>query len=439
MNNLVLSTIEKYNLLNKGDKVIVALSGGADSVTLLDLLYRIKDSYNLTIYSAHLNHNIRGDEAKRDEDFCKSLCQSYNIELFVKSVDIKSLAQKNKISEELCGRNARYDFFAELSQKLGAKIATAHTASDNIETMLFNIARGSSLRGLGGIAPKRDNIIRPLIECTRTQIENYCTENSLDFVLDSTNLSDDYTRNSIRHKVVPPLKSIVNPSLELATLRFSENAREITQYLDKQTNLALKECEVKYGYDCKKLLSLDVAILKNALVVICKAMADFSPEYRHISLMMDILKNDGAVNLTQGYKAVAKQGIFRITKDKASVLNPIALTNDLVFKYNSKTYTIKETPLQDKTDYISACWLDKNAEFRTRRQGDKFTYKNRKITKPLRKVFNEMKIPSEIRDSLVVLATDSTILWCEGIGTSLEADTDCIDKRLYINISSADN
>ena len=225
MNKTFIQTIEKYKLLQNGDKVIVALSGGADSVTLLDMLNSVKEIYNLTIYASHINHGLRGEEADRDENFCKILCKIYNTELFVKKADIKILAKEQKISEELCGRNVRYSYFEELSQNLSAKIATAHTASDNIETLLFNITRGSSVTGAGAITPKRGNIIRPLIMLTREDIEQYCEQNNLEYVTDSTNLTDDYTRNKIRHQVIPVLKQI-NPQLELSAFHFSESARE---------------------------------------------------------------------------------------------------------------------------------------------------------------------------------------------------------------------
>ena len=205
MNNLVLHTIENHGMLQKNDRVIVALSGGADSVTLLDILNSVKEKYNLTIFLAHINHGLRGDEADRDENFCRELSQKYNAEIFVKKANVKELAKQQKISEELCGRNVRYSFFEELADKLNAKIATAHTASDNAETLLFNIARGSSVAGVASIPPIRGRIIRPLIEVTRTRIEQYCSEHNLNYVTDSTNLTDDYTRNNIRHNVIPLL------------------------------------------------------------------------------------------------------------------------------------------------------------------------------------------------------------------------------------------
>lgn len=436
MNNLAAETIKKYNLLQSGDRVVVALSGGADSVTLLDMLNSIKEQYNLTIYAAHLNHNLRGEEADRDESFCKILCKKYNIELFVKSIDIKLLSKKQKVSEELCGRNARYEFFDELSQKLGAKIATAHTASDNAETLLFNIARGTSVKGLSAIPPKRGNIIRPLIELTRTQIEEYCSNNNLDFVTDSTNLSDDYTRNSIRHNIIPKLKEI-NPRLEMSVMHLSENARELSEYINRQTEIALSDCKSDYGYSCEKLLLLDSVILKNALVTVCKSEAVIMPEYRHIRLLLDIIEKGGAVDLSDKVTAVSKQGVFRIVCSEIDeCFEPVILAADIKFEHKNKIYSVtKINSSGENNNSVSYEYVSQNAVFRTRRQGDRFTYPKRKVTKPLRKVLNEQKIPSEIRDKLLVLAIDSTVLWCENIGVSLEGTINNSDKELLIEIN----
>lgn len=434
MNNIIISTIEKFSLIENGDNIIVALSGGADSVALLHTLISLKEKYNLTIYAAHLNHNIRGEEAKRDESFCKILCRNYNIKLFVKSLNVRELAKQQKISEELCGRNERYSFFAELSAQLNAKIATAHTASDNAETLLFNIARGSSIKGLSAIPPKRDNIIRPLIEVSRTQIEDYCTEHKLDYVTDSTNLSDEYTRNKIRHNVIPQLKS-VNTQLENTISRLSESAREISAYIDKQTIIALKGCKTQYGYSCTELLKCDTAILKNAIIILCKKYAGFNPESRHIDLILGIIKNGGAVNLADNCKAVAKQGIFRIfTDDNNSEFVPIKISNNLCFEYNNKTYNVTENNSDtENKNSVSSNILNTNAVFRTRKEGDKFTYPKRNITKPLRKALNENKVPSELRDKLIVLADGNTILWCEKVGYSQQGK-DNSAKELYIYI-----
>ncbi len=442
MNNAVISTIEKYDMLKNGDSVVIALSGGADSVTLLDIINSVKKKYNIKIYAAHLNHNIRGAEAERDERFCVNLCKNYNIRLFVKSVDIKSIASEQKISEELCGRNERYSFFEQLSEELNAKIATAHTASDNAETLLFNLARGASVKGLAAIPPVRGNIIRPLIELTRSQIEVYCKDNGLKYVTDSTNLTDVYTRNRIRHNVIPELRR-VNAGLEHSVLRLSEGAREISDYLDRQTDIALEQCMVEFGYRCDKLVELDRVLLKNALAMICKREANFSPESKHIELMIEIVRCSGAVNLCKKFRAVSKQGILRIVPANDSTeANSCAgtamfkLKNNLSFDFDGKKYELTENNSdKENKNSVSSDLILKNAVFRTRREGDRFTYPKRNVTKPLRKVLNEMKIPSEIRDRILVLAVDSTVLWCENIGVAEQGKNNS-DKELIINIKN---
>lgn len=436
MNNLVLAAIEKYNMISTGDRVVVALSGGADSVSLLDALCSLKEKYNLTIYAAHLNHNLRGEEAERDENFCKILCENYEVELFIKSIDIHTLANEQKISEELCGRNERYKFFDELSVRLNAKIATAHSASDNAETLIYNIARGSSVRGLSAIPPKRGRIIRPLIEVSRAQIEEYCKQKGLAFVTDSTNLTDDYTRNRIRHSVMGTLRDI-NPQLEQSVSQLSESAREVTDYLNKQAQAALDKCKTQFGFSCKMLLQLDTAVLKHSLVLLCERTAKLTPEHRHIELMIKILNNGGAVNLSSKFIAVSKQGIFRIISvNDNEEFKPVSVSENFSINYNGKIYSItKQNSNKENKNSVSIDSIDKGAVFRTRKEGDKFTYPRRKVTKPLRKVLNEMKIPSEQRDNLLVLAIDNTILWCENIGASEDGKNDS-DKELNIKIES---
>ena len=423
MNKTFIQTIEKYKLLQNGDKVIVALSGGADSVTLLDMLNSVKEIYNLTIYASHINHGLRGEEADRDENFCKILCKIYNTELFVKKADIKILAKEQKISEELCGRNVRYSYFEELSQNLSAKIATAHTASDNIETLLFNITRGSSVTGAGAITPKRGNIIRPLIMLTREDIEQYCEQNNLEYVTDSTNLTDDYTRNKIRHQVIPVLKQI-NPQLELSAFHFSESARETAEYINIQTDKAIENAKCEYGYNCKSLLNNSNAILKNTVSLICKKHSGITPEYKHIELILEVLHNNGAVSIGNGYNAVSKQGILRIIGNVENEnCNPILLKGDTTFN----NYTIK----------IDNSLSENKITLRTRNNTDKFTYFKRNITKPLRKVMNEMKIPSELRDNLILIAEDETVLWCELIGYSKQGEHYKKSNQLLIEVKDA--
>ena len=170
MTNLIKHTIDEYGMIDRGDTVIVALSGGADSVCLLHNLNSIKDELNLKLMACHVNHHLRGEESDRDMKFCCELCRQNDIEIFVKEYNIDALSKKMKLSHEECGRKLRYEYFNSLVEKYNCKIATAHNADDNLETVVYNMTRGASLRGLSGIPRVRGSIIRPLINSTREEI-----------------------------------------------------------------------------------------------------------------------------------------------------------------------------------------------------------------------------------------------------------------------------
>lgn len=425
MINAVLRTIERYCMLQNGDTVIVALSGGADSVALLHILYSIKERYNLTLYAAHLNHQLRGDEAERDENFCKILCEKYNIRLFVKRAAVKTLAAEQKISEELCGREERYQFFEALSKNFDAKIATAHTAADNAETLIFNLVRGAGMSGMAGIPPKRGNIIRPLIEQTRENIERYCERNALRYVTDSTNLQDDYTRNRIRHGIIPALKTL-NPQFEAAALRLTQSARDTGDFLKKTALDALKKAKLDFGYDAKLLLQNDQAVLHAAIIAFCRREANIIPEQKHVLLIEKILQNGGAVALGGGYTVLCRQDIVRVIQPKTITpdkFQEIAFNKDISFACGKKLITAG----MKQADIANHQFV-----FRTRQSGDRFTYPKRNVTKPLRKVFNEQKIPGELRDNMILLCEGSTVLWCEKLGFSKTGEE--LKKALEITI-----
>lgn len=426
MSNPFLQAISEYDLIHHGDRITVALSGGADSVSLLHMLVELRKEYDLMITAAHVNHMMRGIESDGDELFCKNLCKKLGVELFVKRADVPKLAKEQKISSELCGRNVRYEFFEKLSQKLGSKVATAHTLSDCAETLIFNLARGTSLSGLCSIPPKRDFVIRPLILCTEEYIREYCAQNLLEYVTDSSNLTDDYTRNRIRHNVIPLLKEI-NPQFENAVKRLSDDAKDACSFIDSKAKIAIESSKTEFGWNVEKLMSLDRTVRSNAISQICKSQGVKSLENTHIRLIEDKLKNGGAVDLCGGYKAVVSQKIFRIIRsDDEQISDKELKLSDLqngIYEFAGKKYSVKEINADDisKEELSTLVSIDvKNAGavLRTRRAGDKFTFCGRNITKPLRKAMNELKIPAEARDKILVLAIDNTVLWCENIGAS---------------------
>jgi len=201
-----LATLKKHRLIDSGDRILVALSGGADSVTLLRLLHSVSDKYGITIGAAHVNHMLR-KTADRDMHFCENLCASLGIHLDILTVDIKKAAKEEGISEELCARNARYAFFDSLGYD---KISTAHNKNDNAETILFNFMRGAQAGGLCGIPYKRGNIIRPLLDVKKEDIIGFCRDNGYEFVTDETNLKQIYTRNKIRLSLIPEIEKSFN-------------------------------------------------------------------------------------------------------------------------------------------------------------------------------------------------------------------------------------
>ena len=234
MRHKVLQTIQRYQMVQKGDHVVVAFSGGVDSSALLTLLWQLREELSITVSACHLNHHLRGEESNRDEAFVRQFCTEHHIELSVREIDAQRLAKEQGKSVEALSRQERYRFFEETAQEFGTstKIATAHNLNDNAETLLFYLARGTGLNGLGAIPPVRGNIIRPLIECSREEIENFCDEQNILFVTDSTNLTDLYTRNRIRHRIMPEMQQL-NPAFLKSILHLSVTAQAENQLLDQ--------------------------------------------------------------------------------------------------------------------------------------------------------------------------------------------------------------
>lgn len=276
----VKSTIKKYDLIKNGDNIVVGVSGGPDSMTLLNVLINLKENLNLKITVAHINHMIR-QEAEEETKYVQNFCKQRDIECFVKREKVEELAKNNKIGTEEAGRKLRYSFFEEVLEKVNAnKIATAHTANDNSETVLMNIIRGSGTSGLKGIEPIRENkFIRPLIECTREEIEEYCEEKKLQPKIDKSNSENIYTRNKVRNMLLPYIKENFNPNIVNSLNRLSELAREENLFLEKKVEEAYKqvlieECIGKQAVRVKSKIILDLKkfnkqdlVIKNRLML----------------------------------------------------------------------------------------------------------------------------------------------------------------------------
>ncbi len=254
MEEKVLETIKKYSMLSKGNKVVVAVSGGPDSMTLLNALYNLKEQLGIELFVAHVNHMIR-DVADSETEYVKEFCDGKKINCFIKKVDVLKIAEQERISTEEAGRNIRYAFFDEIYNKVNAdKIAIAHNANDNAETVLMNIMRGTGISGLKGIEPVRaGKFIRPLIEIERVDIEKYCNEKNLNPKYDESNYENVYTRNKIRNELIPIIQKEFNPSIIRALNRLSNLSMQENEFIN---NLVVKE----YENVLKKHNSIDVNI-----------------------------------------------------------------------------------------------------------------------------------------------------------------------------------
>ena len=395
----VVSTIEKHRMLEKGDNVAVGFSGGADSVCLLHILYMLRERYELNITACHVNHMLRGNEADRDEQFCRDFCARYGIKLEVLRVDVADIAEKSKESIELCARKIRYKFFEDNAGQNG-RIATAHTLSDSLETAVFNMLRGTALKGLCGIPEIRGKIIRPLIECTRQEIEEYCKENNLYFVTDFTNNTDEYARNRIRHHIIPKMQMESN-SLYTSYLSMHNALSRDENFLDEYADRILKEITLKSGYDVKKLSSEHDSIIVRCLAKLFTQYA-VPVDTAKLELACNAVKNGGRINLKPNVYLNVNKSILTIDEEipQEYFEIPLELGKEIevikekgIFSTSFNVESSKKINRNLLKNYIDCDKMGHNVVVRQRRDGDSVRLFYNGMTKTLKKLFNERRIP----------------------------------------------
>ena len=301
MEEKVLETIKKYNLIEEGDNIVLAVSGGPDSMAMLNILNDLKKKkiINFNFCVAHVNHMIR-KEAKEDELYVRKYSAKNGIPFYSKSIDVKKLANNNKTGTEEAGRYARYRFFDEILEKTGSnKISIAHNKNDKAETIIMNIFRGSGITGLKGIEAKRGKYIRPLIECERFEIENYCEEKKLKPRIDKTNFENIYTRNKIRNIVIPYIEKEFNPNIIETLNRLSEVVLDEENYienvlLDTFKELLISEKEDEIVLDLKKFNEQEKVIKSRIILYTITRLFGSSKEISkvHIDDVIKLCENN---------------------------------------------------------------------------------------------------------------------------------------------------
>lgn len=445
MNDKVLKAIKEYNMIADGDTIVVGVSGGADSISLLHFLHNhLKKVMNINVIAAHINHCLRGAESDRDEQYVREFCRKNGIELHVAVIKIDQEAAKDGIGIEECGRKKRYEFFNSIVTNRNFKIATAHTLSDSIETVIMNMCRGTGLHGMCGIPPVRENIIRPLILSTRQDVEYYCRENHLDYVTDSSNLSREYTRNMIRLDVIPVFKSI-NPLFETSMSRTIQQLMQDDMYFNDIVNNEVRKAKQGDSYDINKINCLPDAIKYRVLIKIISLYCNERIEKKHIDLIVESLKEgNGAVNIPGNYYVAIRNGLLNVSQRlNFKKQNKAKINNKEILTGNRKKFIIKEISIKEYLDkykinklLFNICFdydtISNGIVFRSRKAGDKFAPANRGITKTLKNLFNEKKIAPEIRDDITIISDDKKILWIEGIGPSELSKVTDKTKRVAI-------
>ncbi len=449
-----IKALTRWQMLNRGDTVVVGVSGGADSMALLHLLHALTPEYGLTLLVCHVNHGIRGQEAQRDERLVADYCAQLGIVCEVVHADVPTLAAQKGLSIEECGRMVRYEAFERLSKPFGAKIATAHTLSDSLETMLFHLARGTGLPGLCGIPPVRGNIIRPLIEASREDVELYCARHGVAYITDSTNALPDYTRNRIRAEVVPALLA-VHPAGAQGVRRTINAICEDERYLSELADEALRQCSGSDGYDAVRLGALPKPLLVRAIAAILK-QHDVSVRagfIEQLSLLLGKQKRENAsLTLTTGLHARLRGGVLRLErqlnqdipdyqvpftegvctlfdKTKAQVKIMRNLDEDCLKKIHPKL-------LKNMLDYDN---IIGTAYFRPRREGDAIRLIGRGCTKKLKKLMNEQGILPAQRALVPVLSDEQGVIWVHGFGCAERvAATPKTRHTAVIQISNAE-
>jgi len=418
-------TIEEYHMLEPGGRVVCALSGGADSTALLRALLEL--GYNVRAY--HLNHCLRGAEADRDETFCRELCKGLGVPFTADRVDVLGEAERAGESVETIARRLRYERLAALAGK--DAVATAHTADDNVETVLFNLARGTGARGLAGIPPVRGNIVRPLINVERSELEIYLASLGQGFVTDSTNASLEYTRNRIRHGATPVLRDI-NPGLAGAVGRLCAQLRCDDECLTTLARRIISEAERSGGgFNVAPLCEAHPAVRTRALRMLAgKAgmpMRDFSAV--HVEALERWLESDdpsAECTLPHGYIARREYGAGRISKiSETTGKAPVCLAvpcNTVI--WDGRARVIIGYPEKNKvfnksfnTFRVDCGTIDfETLCVRTRRTGDSIRLSPNGYCRTLKKLMIDLKIPRLKRGDLMVIADKKGVIAVESIG-----------------------
>lgn len=449
----LLEKVENYcvanKLIEKGDRIVVGVSGGPDSLCLLNLLNLLKDKYELDLVVVHINHSLR-DEADFEENYVRETAENFNLKFFSKKVDILRLSKEEKRSTEEVARNVRYDFFREVLKKTGAnKIAVAHNKNDNAETVLMNIIRGAGNEGVIGIGNRKNEIIRPLIAISRDEIEKYCEEKSLIAMIDKTNFETVYTRNKVRNLIIPMLKEI-NPDVIESLNRASEIARDEEEFIEEYVGNIYSDIT---GYEDKELYILkdEFARLKVGLKrrILRMAIYEFRSSLKDVGFKTinnaidEILRsqNGNLIKIVPGVKIFVQYNKLKFISEKVEIEDYVYELNvpgRVYLKEINKWITVEVKNAEDvgiseknpNIHFFDIAKTGKKLYVRNRKNGDYFYPTGMEGKKKLKDFFSDLKL--ERRDEIPIITNGEEIVWVVGLRSSKKFLKDKSTKEVII-------
>ncbi len=428
-------TIVKYDMLKPGDKIIVGFSGGPDSLCLLHALKELCREFDYSLYAAHLNHMFRGKAAEADAAYAGEICREWGIPAYIEKFDVPAYIRKTGLSPEEAGREIRYSLFDRVCKEVGGnKIAVAQNLNDHVETILMRFMRGSGIDGLKGIEAVRGNIIRPLLETERRDIEEYCRENHLDPRVDKTNLEPIYHRNKVRLELIPYIEKNFNPSIMTAISRFSGLIKEENDFLDTEAEKVLKEVaeiyEDRVVIEVPKLAMVHKAlkrrIIRQCIERLSSTLNGF--EFKHFEGVLELTDKATGAAIMLPQKLRAFKSYDKLVLSKDIVKADKKCYYKLKYDYDSSIdtdrghLTIERKKKKDigalrgyeDTIYIDPSKIRHGLVLRYREPGDVFAPIGMKGTKKLKEYLIDEKVPREERDSTELLADGKEIVWIVG-------------------------
>jgi len=430
----VRETIEKYEMFSPGARVVVGVSAGPDSTVLLHLLFRLKPRYNLYLWAAYLDHQLRGEEVEKEIVCLREFTSKLKIPIIVNSFNVSLLAKKEKLSLEEAARIARYRFLNEVARKVKAgKIVVGHTASDQVETFLMQLLRSCGMQGLCGIPPVRGKITRPLIEVFREEIIEYCQEYNLHFCIDSSNKEVVFLRNKIRLQLIPYLRRY-NSQIEKNILKVNEILKEENEYLEKETERVFKslieeENKEEVSLNEKRFSSLPIALKRRIIRrAIFRVKGDLrGVQFTHIDSFLKLEKDRGCKKISLPGSFILQREYGKLSVRRKKCEEESFIPQKLVIPGETdlpelglklKTEIIKEKPFffpeGRKEVYLDYDKVEEPLILRKRLKGDRFWPLGMQGSKKVKDFFVDLKVPREERDKIPLLTSKERIVWIVG-------------------------